>query len=100
MTGGPISGGTIITLGGFGFNNFDSESTARAKARCRWGADGPPVEPIAIAGEVIICRTSPRATPGDVTLRVSTNGQQFVDTQASLHTPSANGHADPANAPS
>ena len=82
VTGGPISGGTVITLGGFGFINFDSEDTRVAKARCRWGNDNATVDvtPIALLSDSIVCATSPRPDAADVTLRVSTNGQDFVDT--------------------
>ena len=75
VTGGPISGGTIITLGGFGFTNFDTEATGVGKSRCRWGEGGVPVEAMALNSESIVCPTSPRATAADVTLRVSINGQ-------------------------
>ena len=80
VTGGPISGGTVITLGGFGFVNFDSEVTGVTKARCRWGQNATAVVPIALFSDSIVCATSPRENAADVTLRVSTNGQDFVDT--------------------
>jgi hypothetical protein len=80
VTGGPISGGTVITLGGFGFINFDSWETRVAKARCQWGDNATAVVPIALFSDSIVCATSPRSAAADVTLRVSTNGQDFVDT--------------------
>ena len=39
VTGGPVAGGTLITLGGYGFRNFDDDDTALGKARCGWGVE-------------------------------------------------------------
>ena len=35
VTGGPVAGGTLITLGGYGFRNFDDDDTALGKVRGR-----------------------------------------------------------------
>ena len=64
MTGGPVAGGTLITLGGYGFRNFDDDDTALGKARCGWGVeDGVVVDtivPVEIVTEYIVCATTPK----------------------------------------
>ena len=35
VTGGPVAGGTLITLGGYGFRNFDDGDTALGKVTVR-----------------------------------------------------------------
>ena len=55
MTGGPVAGGTVITLGGYGFRNFDEYDTALGKARCGWG-DNDTIVPIAIVTASIAYR--------------------------------------------
>ena len=85
MTGGPINGGSVITLGGFGFTNFDQTSSALGKARCRWGSNDTTlgsndVIPTALVTEYIVCPTTPKAEAGAVMLSVATNGLDFVET--------------------
>lgn len=82
VNGGPIAGGSVITLGGYGFRNFDEEATALAKARCRWGDDEPGGTnvPLALEADNVVCETAARATPGEVELAVSLNGADFVGT--------------------
>ena len=68
VTGGPVAGGTLITLGGYGFRNFDDGDTALGKARCGWGVeDGVVVDtivPVEIVTEYIVCATTPKAAAG------------------------------------
>ena len=90
VTGGPVAGGTLITLGGYGFRNFDDDDTALGKARCGWG-DGDTIVPVEIVTEYIVCATTPKARPGAQNLFVSLNGLDYVDTgKISLRSPSSN----------
>ena len=72
-----VIGGTLITLGGFGFRNFDEDDrTALAKARCGWG-DGNgganAIVPIEMTQEYVVCHTARKEYAGSQFLSIALN---------------------------
>lgn len=60
-TGGPLEGGTLMTLSGSGFANFDGDAST---ARCVWGAANVHAEhratttPTVLEDDQIVCRST------------------------------------------
>lgn len=69
---GPESGGTVVTLTGTGFSDI-------GWLVCEFGSPGTQVAATGISATTIYC-TSPPHMPGVTSLRLSVNGQQFVET--------------------
>lgn len=69
---GPESGGTLVALNGTGFSDM-------GLLVCEFGSSGTQVAARGISATTGYC-TSPPHMPGVISLRVSVNGQQFVET--------------------
>ena len=85
VTGGTAHGGTMITLYGLGFHEFEGRQTPRF-ARCRWTDSRTTDDTIAVhlSGTQLRCPTPPKPDTATHELFVSLNGADFDPTSFSF----------------